>query len=69
MSMPTLCEQDGIFIDYECSRIQRLQSFMAMPLWTGIGDIQNDYIRDLNNLIIKYFDSDYKLDEKYITVN
>lgn len=64
---PTLCENSGIFIDYGCTGIKRLEGFVAMPLWCGIGEYQNDYIADLHNLILKYFDSDYKLTEKYIT--
>ena len=65
----TLCENDGIFIDYECNGIKRLEPFIAMPLWCGVGEYQNDYIEELHNLIMKYFESDYKLTDKYITTN
>lgn len=66
---PTLCENDGIFIDYECNGIKRLVPFIAMPLWCGIGEYQNDYIKELNDLILKYFKSDYKLTNKYVTID
>lgn len=67
MCNPVVFDKEGIFIDVECNRIEKLDYFIAVPLRVEHNIHQNEYIEELNTLLMKYFDIDYELKSQFCT--
>ena len=61
---PKIFDTDYICIDMGCSQITQASHFMAVPLYYEYSVKQNEYIRDLDAFIKKWY-HDYDLSEKF----
>jgi len=61
MAKPKLLPSDGIYIDSGCHQITYLSSCVAVPTYVGCGWEQAEYLKELNEFLIKWFEIDYEI--------